>query len=78
MKKQEFGTVVAQCMGAFGKTMRVGDITLNNGKIYNPAVNGGRATSYTSVLAIEKTTDYMWSKAKVAGEFAINGETIKL
>lgn len=78
MKKQTFRAMVSQCMRACGKTMSVGDITLRSGKIYNPANNCGRETSYSGPLSIEKTTDYMWRKAKVAGEFKINSETIKL
>lgn len=77
MKKSEFKEFVAQCMSRTGKTMRIGCVSLNNGEIYNPRYNHGQAIQYMRTC-LEKTTDYMWRKAKAAGEFEINGETIKL
>lgn len=77
MKKNEFRELVERCMNQFGETMKIADVTLNEGAIYNPRVNEGRAVIYVGhngKSPLDRVTDIMWSRAKKEGSFTVGDE----
>ena len=78
ISKSEFRELVNENNNRTGKEIRISDVIMNQGVIYNPRVNGGNGYSFTGPEAREKTVESLWRIARKNGSIEFNGESIEI
>ena len=74
LTKKDFRELVLDNDSPFGKTITIGDVTFNQGRIYNPRVNEGRGYCFMGEKADEKLVNSLWRFAKKEGMISVGNE----
>lgn len=78
MTKKEFTEYFDMCNHRFGSTLETGDVTFNEGVIYNPRINNGYGYQAVGENAHERNLNAVWRQVKKNGGFTIGNKEYKI